>query len=49
MLLEKLPGVTAGEQWLRVFQSAPVTGIRWIRIKTQKSPSWVGWREVQVY
>ncbi len=48
MLLEKLTGFTAGDQWLRVFPSAPVTGIRWIRVKTQKSPSWVGWRDIQV-
>jgi hypothetical protein len=48
-LLEKLNGFTTSEQWLRVFPSAPVTGVRWIRIKTQKTPSWVSWWEVQVY
>ena len=49
LLLEKLTGVTASEQWLRVIPSAPIAGVRWIRIKSQKSPSWISWREVQAY
>jgi hypothetical protein len=49
LFLAKLSGYTQGDQWLRVFPSSPVTGVRWIRIRTQKSPSWVSWREIQAY
>lgn len=45
----KLLGSTQEQQWLRVFPASPVTGVRWIRVRTQKSPSWVSWREIQAY
>jgi hypothetical protein len=44
-----LTGNTSGDQWLRWFPKKPLKGIRWIRIVTTSSPSWVSWREVQVY
>jgi hypothetical protein len=48
-LLGKLQGFTSSETWLRVFATTPVQDVRWVRIKTQKTPSWVSWWEVQVY
>ena len=44
-----LSGATQAEQWLRWFPTKPLKGIRWVRIVTTASPSWVAWREVQVY
>lgn len=44
-----LSGATQPEQWLRWFPGSPLTGIRWVRIVTTASPSWVAWGEVQVY
>ncbi|HEV8545963.1 MAG TPA: discoidin domain-containing protein [Candidatus Limnocylindrales bacterium] len=45
----KLTGITQGEQWLRFFASPALTGVRWVRIRTTMSPSWVSWREIQVF
>ena len=44
-----LTGATTGDMWLRWIPKKPLKGIRWIRIVTTSSPSWVAWREVQVY
>jgi hypothetical protein len=44
-----LTGATQGEQWLRWFPKNPLHGIRWVRIVTTASPSWVAWSEFQVY
>jgi hypothetical protein len=41
-----LSGNTSDNQWLNVNTS---TAVRHVRITTTQSPSWVGWREIQVY
>jgi hypothetical protein len=33
---------------MEFFRSAPLEGIRFIRIVTVTSPSWVAWREIEV-
>jgi hypothetical protein len=47
--LAKLNGYTTDQQWLRIFPGSAVSNVRWIRVKVQKSPSWVAWGEIQVY
>jgi hypothetical protein len=46
-LIGTLDGVTNDSQWLEVIK--PASNIRYIRISTRKSPSWVAWREVEFY
>ncbi len=47
-----LSGNTADNQWLEkagdADDSKPVGLVRWVRIKTTASPSWVGWREIEL-
>jgi hypothetical protein len=43
-----LAGPTSDNQWLEFTPAAPLTGIRFIRIQTLASPSWVSWKEIQV-
>ena len=44
--LGTLDGETAGGQWLEI----QVKGlVRYVRVITVKSPSWVGWRELEVW
>ena len=47
-----LSGNTADNQWLEKMGDAddnkPVGLVRWVRIKTTASPSWVGWREIEL-
>jgi hypothetical protein len=42
-----LDGITADNQWLELV--APATNVRYLKITTTKSPSWVSWREIEVY
>ncbi len=42
-------GTTTDAEWLRWRPKQPPPGIRYVRITTTGSPSWVGWREIQVY
>lgn len=42
-----LDGVTQDGQWLEMSCSA--SRVMYLRVSTDVSPSWVGWREVQVY
>jgi hypothetical protein len=44
--LGTLDGDTADEQWLELRTNAQV---RYVKVVTVKSPSWVGWRELEVY
>jgi uncharacterized protein YraI len=40
---------TSGCDWLILTPEPPIAGIQIIRIDTLSSPSWVAWREIQVY
>jgi hypothetical protein len=44
--LGTLEGNTADAQWLELHVKAQA---RYVKIVTLKSPSWVGWREIEVY
>jgi hypothetical protein len=41
-------GVTADQQWLSLAFPEPHKEIRYPRIATTNSPSWVAWREIEV-
>ncbi len=43
-----LSGTTADSEWLVYRPGEPMRGIRTIRIETTTTPSWVGWREIEV-
>jgi hypothetical protein len=47
-LLHRFHGYTADDQVLEQSWPHPFAGIEWIRVVTTRSPSWVGWREIQV-
>jgi len=40
---------TADFRWLTFNLSEPLRGIRFIRVETVSSPSWISWREIQVF
>jgi hypothetical protein len=42
-----IDGDTSDNQWLEL--AVPATNVRYLRISTTKSPSWVSWREIEVY
>ena len=46
-LLGTLSGSTQEWQWLELASTA--TNVRYIKVVTTSSPSWVGWREIEVY
>jgi len=48
MLLHTFTGATADLDLLSVPLSEALEGIRFIRVETTASPSWVGWREIEV-
>jgi F5/8 type C domain/Cellulase (glycosyl hydrolase family 5) len=48
-LLHEFSGFTTDRQWLRHAPATPWTGIRFLRVEMTDSPSWVAWREVQVF
>ena len=41
-------GVTLDAQWLTVTFPEPLEAIRYVRVETIRSPSWVAWKEVEV-
>lgn len=47
ILLGTLNGFTEDGQWLELLTQA--SNVRYLRVKTVASPSWVGWREIQVF
>ncbi|HET7088577.1 MAG TPA: discoidin domain-containing protein [Anaerolineae bacterium] len=47
-VLHTFSGVTLDLQWLTLTMSEPVQGIRYVRIETKSSPSWVSWGEIEV-
>ena len=49
VLLHEFSGITTEGQMLEYSPPAPWTGIRFIRVETVTSPSWVAWREIGVY
>lgn len=46
--LVRFTGDTSDGQWLEYTAPAPVPGIRYVRVTTLKTPSMIGWREVEV-
>lgn len=46
-LIGTLNGDTKATQWLEL--KAATTDVRFLKIVTTKSPSWVGWHEIEVY
>lgn len=47
-LLHRFDGYTADDQVLERSWARPLADIEWLRVVTTKSPSWVGWREIQL-
>jgi hypothetical protein len=47
-LLHTFEGLTADLQTLEFIPEAPVSDIRYVRIVTRNSPSWIGWREIEI-
>lgn len=48
-LLHEFAGSTADGQRLEYAPPAPWENVRFLRIETTQSPSWVAWREIEVY
>jgi hypothetical protein len=48
VLLHTFEAETTDNEWLVVPLAAPVEGIRYVRIETKRSPSWISWREIEV-
>jgi hypothetical protein len=46
-LLGTLNGETKAKEWIEFKTTA--TGIRYLKVVTLKSPSWVAWHEIEVY
>ena len=46
--LHTFQGATADARWVAFKLPEPLEGVRYIRIETTSSPSWVSWREVEV-
>lgn len=47
-LLHEFSGATKEPQWLEFSPSQPWQKIRYVRVETVSSPSWVAWREIRV-
>jgi hypothetical protein len=48
-LIHEFKGNTVDNQVLEFIPELPVTNIQVIRIVTTQSPSWVAWREIEVF
>ena len=48
VLRQTLDGTTRDGETLDARSAAPWSGVRYVRIETTASPSWVAWREIQV-
>ncbi|MGE5529697.1 MAG: hypothetical protein ACM3X6_11235 [Patescibacteria group bacterium] len=46
--LVTLKGETADSQLLSFKPPEPLKGIRYVKIETTASPSWIAWREIEV-
>jgi hypothetical protein len=40
---------TRSEDWLSFMPAAPLEDVQVVRVETTRSPSWVAWKEIQVY
>ena len=47
-LLHTFEGHTADAQVLEFEPESPVEDVRYVRVVTNQSPSWVGWQEIEV-
>ena len=47
-LLHTFEGYTYDDQVLQFKPVSPLEGVRFIRVMTRESPSWVGWKEIEV-
>ena len=45
---QTLAGTTSDSDWLQVEIGSPLEGVRYVRVETTASPSWVAWREISV-
>jgi hypothetical protein len=48
ILVHEFSGDTADGDWLEYIPEAPLENIRYVRVETVSSPSWVAWREIVV-
>lgn len=48
-LVKTFQGFTSDNQWLSFEASTPFANIRYIKIETASSPSWIAWSEIQVW
>lgn len=48
-LLQTFKGRTEDGQWLEFAPQDPWTGVRFFKVVTVSSPSWVTWSEIEVY
>ncbi len=48
-LLHEFEGFTTDAQWLDYSPPTPWEDVRFLRVETTMSPSWVAWREIQLY
>jgi len=42
-------GITTDNQALEALLDPPISNVRYVRVLTVESPSWVAWREIEVY
>jgi hypothetical protein len=48
VILHTFEGITDDSQALTFTPSQPWLGVRYLRIETLDSPSWVAWREIEI-
>ena len=46
--VHRFEGETADQQWLIYTPETPLEAVRYIRVYTLSSPSWVAWREIEI-
>jgi hypothetical protein len=46
--VHEFSGITKDNQWLTFITDKPIENVRYIRIQTITSPSWVSWKEISV-
>ena len=47
--VHEFSGVTSDKDWLSFTPDTPLENVRFIRVQTVSSPSWVAWKEIQVF
>ena len=47
-LLHTVEGCTYDDQVLEFKPVSPLEGVRFLPVMTRESPSWVGWKEIEV-